>query len=111
MQTYKEEIEALLEQNLPWGQISGKTILISGATGMIGKCIIDILMQCNSDGVLDKPVSIIALSRNEENAGKRLFEHWNKDTFQYISCAINQSIPECGQADYIIHAASNTHPL
>ncbi len=116
MQTYKKEIEVLLEQNLPWGQISGKTILISGASGMIGKCIIDILMQYNdiyaaNGNRSDAAVKVIALSRNEDNAQKRLNEHWNKDTFQYISCDINQSIPECGQVDYIIHAASNTHPL
>ena len=111
MQTYEEEIQVYVKENIPWEELSGKTVMISGATGMIGKCIIDLLMQCNSDGVLDKPVSIIALSRNEENAGKRLYEHWNKDVFQYISCDINQSIPECGPADYIIHAASNTHPL
>ena len=116
MKTYKEEIEALLKQSLPWEQISGKTVMISGATGMIGKCIIDILMQYNDICTANviRPaaaVKVIALSRNEENAGKRLYEHWNKDTFHYISCDINQSIPECGQADYIIHAASNTHPL
>lgn len=116
MQTYKEEIETLLKQTMPWGQISGKTILISGATGMIGKCIIDILMQYNDfcTANVTRPaaaVKVIALSRNEENAEKRLFEHWNKETFQYIFCDINQSIPECGPVDYIIHAASNTHPL
>ena len=118
MQTYKEEIEVLLKQNmnLPWEKLSGKTILISGATGMIGKCIIDVLMRYNDNCTANilRPtaaVRVIALSRNAENAEKRLYEHWNKDTFRYISCDINQSIPECGQADYIIHAASNTHPL
>lgn len=30
--------------------------------------------------------------------------------FTYFSCDINQGISDCGKVDYIIHAASNTHP-
>lgn len=122
-QTYTEEIQLLLQQNrhLPWEKLAGKTILLSGATGMIGKCIVDILMQYNDDsrknaGISDMAVSerlinIIALSRNEERAKERLGEHWDREDFRYISCDVNQAIPECGKADYVIHAASNTHPL
>lgn len=111
MQTYQKELQLLLNQKLPWQRLSGKTILLSGATGMIGKCIVDLLMQCNEDAISDHPVRIIALSRNEKSAVQRLGEHWNKETFHYISCDVNQGIPECGKADYVIHAASNTHPL
>ncbi len=113
MQTYREEVQLLLKQNqdLPWDKLAGKTILLSGATGMIGKCMVDLLMQCNEEILIDCPVSIIALSRGEESARRRLGGYWDKDTFRYISCDINQGIPECGRADYVIHAASNTHPL
>lgn len=112
-QTYKEELQLLLKenQNLPWEKVEGKTILLSGATGMIGKCIVDLLLQCNENIFLDHPVSVTALSRNEESAMQRLGEHRHKETFQYFSCDVNQGIPECGKADYVIHAASNTHPL
>lgn len=112
-QTYKEELQLLLKQNqdLPWKKLEGKTIMLSGATGMIGKCIVDLLMQCNENILLNHPVSVTALSRNEESAMQRLGEHWYKDNFQYFPCDVNQRIPECGKADYVIHAASNTHPL
>ena len=109
MQTYKEEIQSLLKQDMPWEKLSGKVVMISGATGMIGKCIIDMLMQYNSNSF--GWVKVIGLSRNQESARKRLYEYWDKDTFQYITCDVNQTIPECGQVDYVIHAASNTHPL
>lgn len=91
--------------------LSGKTILLSGATGMIGKCIIDLFARHNQAHPGEKPISVIALSRNSRNAEERLAEYWNQDFFRYVACDVNQAIPECGQADYIIHAASNTHPL
>lgn len=120
MQTYQEELQenaitlqGLMAQDKAWEALSGKTIMISGATGMIGKCMIDLLMQYNDSRKADveRPVSVIALSRDEERARQRLGEHWQKDTFRYFSCDVTQGIPECGHADYIIHAASNTHPL
>lgn len=132
-QTYQEEIQLLLQQNqtLPWEKLAGRTILLSGATGMIGKCIVDILMQYNDDvrkdadrkdtgregaGILgaaasERAVSVIALSRDEERAKQRLGEYWGREEFHYCCCDVNQAIPECGKADYVIHAASNTHPL
>lgn len=116
MLRYKEEIEASLKLNLPWVKLLGKTVMLSGATGMIGKCLIDILMQYNYHCDIDESrpenqIKIIALSRSEEGARKRLCEYWNHNSFRYIACDINQEIPECGCVDYIIHAASNTHPL
>ncbi|MBD5445328.1 MAG: NAD-dependent epimerase/dehydratase family protein [Lachnospiraceae bacterium] len=110
-QTYHEELKPYLTQNLPWEKLSGKTVLISGATGMIGKCIIDILMAYNSEqNNSDKRVSIVALSRNLEAASKRLASYWENENLRYLSADVNNTIPECGNVDYIIHAASNTHP-
>lgn len=117
MQTCQEDIKAYITKDLPWEKMSGKTILISGATGMIGKCIIDVLMTYNymlsslhneeSCGC----ITIIALSRNQETAKKRLAQYWENENFRYISADVNEAIPECGSVDYVIHAASNTHPL
>ncbi|MDE7017844.1 MAG: NAD-dependent epimerase/dehydratase family protein [Lachnospiraceae bacterium] len=120
MQTYQEELQenarilqSFIEQDKEWAQLAGKTILISGATGMIGKCLIDLLMQYNDRRRADvwEPIRIVALSRNEERAKERLTEHWHKEVFRFFPCDVTQGIPECGQVDYVIHAASNTHPL
>lgn len=109
MNLYEQELHKLNNQSLPWEKLSGKTILISGATGMIGKCLIDVLMLCNETKHSD--MRIIALSRNEARARKRFGTYWDNDYFLHLSCDVNEEIPECGQVDYVIHAASNTHPL
>lgn len=112
MNLYLQQIEAVSQADLPWEKIEGKTLLISGATGMVGKCLIDILMKRN-DGQRDlaKTIRVIALSRNEETAKTRLAQYWDRVDFCYISCDVNKAIPEAGNADFVIHAASNTHPL
>lgn len=111
MYIYQRDLKNIAATERLTERLSGKTVMLSGATGMIGKCIIDLLMQYNSGRPADKQVSIIAISRKEESARQRLEEHWDKETFRYISCDVNQEIPECGNVDYVIHAASNTHPL
>lgn len=109
MDLYFQELEKWNKQSLPWEKLSGKTIMISGATGMIGKCLIDLLMRRNAD--MGSGIKIVALSRNQEKAKERFSAYWDKELFEYHSCDVNASIPECGMIDYIIHAASNTHPF
>lgn len=109
MNLYTQQLEQLNNQPIDWEKLSDKTILISGATGMIGTCLIDALMLRNE--IKKSDIHVIAMSRNESRAKERLGKYWNRTQFEYISCDINGTIPECGRIDYVIHAASNTHPL
>lgn len=109
MSLYNQQLEQLNNQPIDWEKLSNKTILISGATGMIGTCLIDVLMLRNE--IRKSDIHVIAMSRNESRARERLGKYWNQMDFEYISCDINETIPECGHIDYVIHAASNTHPL
>lgn len=109
MNLYTQQLEQLNNQPIDWEKLSDKTILISGATGMIGTCLIDALMLQNE--IKKSDIHVIAMSRNESRAKERLGKYWNRTQFEYISCDINGTIPECGRIDYVIHAASNTHPL
>jgi len=89
--------------------LRGKKIMLSGATGMIGTCLVDLIMELNR--IMHTEIRVIALSRNETLARKRLSAHWGDKLLTYKSCDINQLIPEMGNIDYVIHAASNTHPV
>lgn len=65
MTKYEEELRAWSGQDRLWQKLEGKTVMISGATGMIGKCLTDLLM-------LHGEIRVIALSRNETAARARL---------------------------------------
>lgn len=103
MEVYERELHYWSQQSRLWRELEGATVLISGATGMIGKCLTDLLMTGTA-------VHVIALSRNEGRARERLGDYFGDSRFLYIPCDVNQGIPECGHVDMIIHGASNTHP-
>lgn len=89
--------------------MNGKTILITGATGMIGSCLIDALAVWNSKNT--EPCHIVALSRSEASAKKRFSYCWEEPWFRYIQqdvCSAPNNWPE--KVDYVIHAASNADP-
>lgn len=121
MNLYEQELHFWASKGSPISMLSGKTVMLSGATGAIGRCLIDLFMMYNEAAentalrrktdLPKSPIQVIALSRNADTAKKRLAVYRDRDTFRYIPCDVNQMIPECGSADYIIHAASNTHPL
>ncbi len=107
---YQEEIQTQASIPLPWERLKDRSILISGATGMIGSYLIDLLMYKNKSHGLN--CRVYAISRREENARARFAPYWDREDFQYFSRDINQTLtlPSL-QADYVIHGASNTHPV
>ena len=106
---YKEDLCKVAALPLPWEQLKGRSILISGATGMIGSFLVDLLMHLNTNGL---GCHIYALGRNEAKASARFSAFWNDPLFHFVSCDINRGLPqELPGMDYIFHAASNTHPV
>lgn len=91
-----------------WDRINNKTILITGASGMIGTFMIDLIMHHNQ--YFNQNTRIIALSRNEEYAWKRFGSYRNNKNFCLIAADVNQALELDEECQYIIHAASNTHP-
>ena len=49
---YLEDVNYVANLNLPWEKLNNKSIMISGATGLIGSMLVDIIMSKNNDIVI-----------------------------------------------------------
>ena len=106
---YRQDVAAVADLKLPWDRLDGKTILLSGATGMIGSFLTDVLMEKNRRGEL--AVRVIAMTRDPEKASLRATPDWERGV-RFLQCDVSREKPEAGcPVDYVIHAASNTHPV
>ena len=100
---YGEDLKNILSVS-SIGLLKGKSLLITGATGMVGTMLIDALMLL--DGV-----KIYAVGRNKEKAKERLGEYFDSPHFTFLAQDVTQPLPKDLKVDYVIPLASNTHPL
>lgn len=107
---YKEDLKYIGELNLPWEKLQNKSMLISGATGMIGSLLIDAIQCKNRTGL---NCTIYALGRNSVKAKERFPYCWYEPNFKFIEHDINLSFEKSGlnKVDFVLHMASNTHPV
>ena len=107
---------------LDLSELRGNTLLITGGTGMIGKWMIDLLMK-------ETTCKVVLLGRSEEKAKSRFAaEHWESGRLRFVRWDAAHPTPLGDMArgavslqadrspllrslDYIIHLASNTHPV
>lgn len=96
--------------DIPWDKLTNKSILISGSTGMIGSFLIDVLMHKNNKD--NSNIHIYALGRNIDKAKDRFNDYFNNPLFTFIEHDINNPLSmDINKIDYVLHLASNTHPV
>lgn len=98
----QELISFIKKSSLNWAELQNKTILITGATGLIGKTLVKLLFQANN--LYDLNLRLICLVRNKQKA-RALFKDINIVTYYFYQMGV-VNISE--KADYIVHAASMT---
>lgn len=91
--------------DLPLDKLSGCNILITGATGLIGGCLVETLMMNPK-----RDYHVYASGRNEERAQKRFKGFFTDPAFHFIQYDVMQPLTSDVNYDYIIHAASNASP-
>ena len=105
---YAADIAGIASENLPWEKLAGKSLLLTGASGLIGTVLVDALMKKNRDDKLN--VKIFATGRNEKIARERFADYLGDKNFEFVKLDVNEPIERDLPVNFIIHAASNTHP-
>lgn len=105
---YQEDLDHILSVR-GLEHLIGSRFLITGATGMIGTCLIDALMRFNQ--INHAGITVYAIGRSRDKAISRLGGYFSSDYFVFIEQDVRESLPSTIGVDYIIPLASNTHPL
>ncbi len=104
-----EDIIYITGSKLPWNTLAGKTILVTGAGGMLPSCMIDTLLYLNELGSGDR-INVIGIARNRDRAIKRLGQYEKRNDFSLLIQDISTPVYLDLKIDYIIHAACQASP-
>lgn len=105
---YQKDVITAAQADLDWGKLCGSSIFMTGATGMIGSFLIDVLLYRNR--VFHDDIKICGATRNVEAAKKR-FEDGETWGLSFLEWDVTTPFVCEERFEYIIHGASNTHPL
>ncbi|MFT9274048.1 MAG: NAD-dependent epimerase/dehydratase family protein [Liquorilactobacillus nagelii] len=108
---YLQDVKYAAQLSLPWGKLTGSSIMVTGASGLIGSFLIDVLMYQNQHIQLD--CEIYAVGRSENHARQRFGSYWDDPHFHFFPHDINLPLDKVKieKLEYLIHLASNTHPV
>ena len=99
-----EDVKSIINEPVCWEKLKGKTILLTGASGMLGSYIMAVLVFLNRDH--DFGMQLYGLMRHPEKLDREVREQ---------ICVIQQSVTEPIRTDvrfdYILHTASPASPL
>ena len=125
--SYCDDILAAANETLPWEKLQGCNVLITGATGLIGGCLVEVLMSRGD-------VNVYAAGRNEERARRRFAEYKDNPHFHFFKYDVSRPLSDVSRPlsdvsrplsegtssplsegnsipfHYIIHAASDASP-
>jgi nucleoside-diphosphate-sugar epimerase len=102
----QEDLQLILTSNVDFSQFKDKTILITGATGLIGSILVKSLLYANEIEHLN--LTVIAVVRDIERA-KNTFKDFADSALTYsVADLSKQTVTVEGNIDYIIHGASQT---
>jgi UDP-glucuronate decarboxylase len=99
----EQDSQQILNASLPWEHFSGKNIIVTGSTGMIGGYITVILYHLSQQ--LDNPPCIHILVRDKNKATAYFNQLLGKNFHIYESLESCDFFP-----DFIFHAASPASP-
>lgn len=107
-ETYRNDLRNALNGTVNVKKLYHKRILITGATGLIGSFVADMLLYANRTE--NAEIEIYLLARGEKRLRERFVSSLNEKRLHFIIQDVVNPLELNGAADYIIHAAGDGFP-
>lgn len=104
---YIDDLETAIEMIVGVERLFNKSVLITGASGLIGSFLVDTLLMCNRKHHAE--ITIYAVSRNSEQLKKR-FNTYNDYHIVFLNHDVNNAVDFDIKPDFVIYAAGNSYP-
>lgn len=103
---FEEDINFLIKNCLCLKELKNKTILVTGATGLVGSTLIKTILEYAS--FTHSNIKVIAFGRNKEKMMKMFEKYVNDKNLSVLVGDVNSKIEIEENIDYIIHTAAVT---
>lgn len=104
----QEDMVSIYAQKTIWNDLKEKTILVTGASGMLATYLVFFIMYLNHS--LDYRIKVIALVRNEEKAWGKFGDFRMNKYFRLLVQDVCSPMDINERIDYIVHLAGNASP-
>ena len=102
----KDDLEQITSAEfVSWGKLKNRNVLITGATGLLGRALVMGLLYANRKMQLG--MTVVALVRDIVRA-ETVFSQWLAEDLCFIESYVEDTFDIEYPIDYIIHAASQT---
>ncbi|MFR5692774.1 MAG: NAD-dependent epimerase/dehydratase family protein [Lachnospiraceae bacterium] len=102
----EEDLKSIVNENIFWEKLKGKTVVITGASGMIGIYMLRTLLLLNEER--DYNIRVLAMLRNPAKLPQEVRENPAVDI---LVQDVTEQLEVGEEVHYIIHAASPASPL
>ena len=104
-----EDIDKVIEVVPELDELAGKSLMITGAAGLVCSAVVDIIFRYNDTH--DKKIQVLAAGRWPEEMSGRFGDLVNRDDFTFVvyDASKTDNVIDV-HSDYIIHGASNASP-
>ena len=96
----------IAEQDIEWEKLRDKTVMVTGASGMVGSYFVRTLLKLNETKNMN--IHVVCVVRNVKKIGEDIREDINAEILAHD---VTKPIEYKGEVDFIIHAASPASPL
>ena len=101
----KEDLEFLSDKIFKEGKFNRSTVLVTGATGLVGSLIVKSMLYANQ--VLNAQITVLASVRNLEKATDT-FADFSNESLIFVTDSLLSPLYFDQNIDFIVHAASIT---